>query len=81
LFLGCASGRFCLMAQWARCCTAGVCPWTPASTVLTSPEPAVVAEIHRAYIDAGADIIETNSFGANRFKLAEYSLQQQVRQD
>ena len=41
-------------------------------------QPAVVAEIHRAYIEAGADIIETNSFGANRYKLAEYGLQQQV---
>ena len=36
--------------------------------------PATVADIHRAYIAAGADIIETNSFGANRFKLAEYGL-------
>lgn len=43
-------------------------------------QPAVVADIHRAYIDAGADIIETNSFGANRFKLAEYGLQHQVRE-
>ena len=42
-------------------------------------QPAVVAEIHRAYIDAGADIIETNSFGANRFKLAEYSFQDDVK--
>ena len=40
--------------------------------------PAVVADIHRAYIDAGADIIETNTFGANRFKLAEYGLQNEV---
>lgn len=41
-------------------------------------QPAIVADIHHAYIAAGADIIETNSFGANRFKLAEYGLQQQV---
>lgn len=41
-------------------------------------QPAIVADIHRAYISAGADIIETNSFGANRYKLAEYGLQQQV---
>ncbi|MCP5099354.1 MAG: bifunctional homocysteine S-methyltransferase/methylenetetrahydrofolate reductase, partial [Chloroflexi bacterium] len=34
--------------------------------------PAIVADIHRAYIEAGSDIIETNSFGANRYKLAEY---------
>jgi homocysteine S-methyltransferase len=37
--------------------------------------PSIVADIHRAYIEAGADVIETNSFGANRFKLAEYGLQ------
>jgi homocysteine S-methyltransferase len=40
--------------------------------------PAIVADIHRAYIEAGADVIETNSFGANRFKLAEYGLQTEV---
>ena len=40
--------------------------------------PAIVADIHRAYIEAGADIIETNSFGANRFKLAEYGLHNEV---
>ncbi len=43
-------------------------------------QPALVAEIHRAYIDAGADIIETNSFGSNRFKLAEHGLEEQVRE-
>lgn len=41
-------------------------------------QPAVVADIHRAYIDAGANIIEANSFGANRFKLAEYGMQEKV---
>ena len=41
--------------------------------------PILVAEIHHAYIDAGADVIETNTFGANRFKLAEYGLQNEVR--
>lgn len=40
--------------------------------------PALVAEIHRTYIDAGSDLIETNTFGANRYKLAEYGMQSQV---
>lgn len=41
-------------------------------------DPGLVADIHRAYIDAGADIIETNTFGANRYKLAEFGLQHAV---
>lgn len=45
---------------------------------LNSRQPALVAEVHRGYIEAGADIIETNTFGANRYKLGEYGLQDQV---
>ena len=41
-------------------------------------DPGLVAGIHRDYIDAGADIIETNTFGANRFKLAEHNREHQV---
>ncbi len=40
--------------------------------------PALVAEVHRAYIEAGAQIIQTNTFGANRYKLAEHDLEDQV---
>jgi homocysteine S-methyltransferase len=47
---------------------------------LNRDQPALVAEVHRAYIDAGADIIETNTFGANRFKLGEFGLDQLVRE-
>ncbi len=39
---------------------------------LTHPE--IVRSIHRAYAEAGADIILTNTFGANRFKLKQYQL-------
>ncbi|MEM7334366.1 MAG: bifunctional homocysteine S-methyltransferase/methylenetetrahydrofolate reductase [Chloroflexota bacterium] len=46
--------------------------------VINLSEPAVVADIHRAYIEAGANVIEANSFGANRYKLADYGLQNQV---
>ncbi|HEV2583958.1 MAG TPA: homocysteine S-methyltransferase family protein, partial [Ktedonobacteraceae bacterium] len=41
--------------------------------------PEVIAGIHREYASAGAQILETNSFGANRAKLEEYGLEEQVR--
>ncbi len=43
-------------------------------------QPAVVAEIHREYIEAGSQMIQTNTFGANRYKLARHGLEQQVEQ-
>jgi len=45
---------------------------------LNLTNPAVVAEIHREYIDAGAQVILTNTFGANRYKLAKHGMQDQV---
>jgi len=40
--------------------------------------PDLVREIHRAYRQSGAEVLETNTFGANRLKLAAYGLEQQV---
>ena len=40
--------------------------------------PDLVREVHRAYVKAGAEIIETNTFGASRTKLAPYGLESQV---
>lgn len=45
--------------------------------VLTRPE--IVAQIHRAYLDAGADIIETNTFTANYSSQADYRTEELVR--
>lgn len=42
--------------------------------VLTKPE--VIHEIHQAYLDAGADIIETDTFNANRISLADYRMEE-----
>lgn len=45
---------------------------------LDSPE--LVLDVHRAFLEAGADLIETNTFGANRFKLAEHESQAEVKE-
>lgn len=41
---------------------------------LNLTQPDLVAEVHQAYIRAGADVIETNTFGANRIKLGTFGL-------
>jgi homocysteine S-methyltransferase len=41
---------------------------------LNLTQPDLVAEVHQAYVRAGADVIETNTFGANRVKLAAFGL-------
>jgi homocysteine S-methyltransferase len=43
---------------------------------LTLPE--LVTDIHRAYIEAGAQLIETNTFGGNRYKLSEHGLEAEL---
>jgi homocysteine S-methyltransferase len=45
---------------------------------LNLTNPGIVAEIHRSYIDAGSQMIQTNTFGANRYKLSKHSLEDQV---
>lgn len=42
--------------------------------------PELVEQIHREYVNAGADVLETNSFGANRVKLTQHGLETQVRE-
>src|SRR5881628_2531560 len=46
--------------------------------VVTRPD--VILDIHRAYFEAGADIAETDTFGGASIVLAEYNLQDKVRE-
>src|SRR6266702_960468 len=51
---------------------------SPEELNLTMPE--VVAGVHREYLQAGADIIVSNTFGGNRLKLAHYGLENRLRE-
>ena len=42
--------------------------------------PDVVLQIHRDYVEAGAEVIETNTFGANRYRLARHGFEGKVRE-
>ncbi len=46
--------------------------------LLCLTQPRVIEEIHRAYLEAGSDLIETNTFNATRISLADYDLTDHV---
>lgn len=46
---------------------------------LNLSHPEIVSSVYRSYISAGADIIETNTFGANRIRLEHHGLAEKVR--
>jgi 5-methyltetrahydrofolate--homocysteine methyltransferase len=46
--------------------------------VLTQPQ--IIADIHRAYVEAGADLIETSTFNATRVAMADYGMEELVRE-
>lgn len=54
-------------------------PYEQCFDALNLSQPELISGIHREYISAGAEVIETNSFGANRIRLAHYGLEAQVR--
>src|SRR2546430_12922469 len=47
---------------------------------LVLPRPDVVREMHEGYLAAGADLVETDTFGGTRIPLAEYGLAHKVRE-
>ncbi len=48
--------------------------------LLSITQPAAIVAIHRAYLEAGADIISTNSFNSTAVSLADYDLADRVRE-
>lgn len=46
--------------------------------ILSLTQPELIADIHRAYLDAGADLIETNTFNANTISQSDYHLESHV---
>src|SRR5215469_5169022 len=47
---------------------------------LNLTQPDLIRSIHQEYLNAGADIIETNTFGGNTIRLARHGLSGQVRE-
>lgn len=46
--------------------------------LLTLTQPQIISEIHKQYLEAGADIIETNTFNSNAVSMADYNMQSLV---
>ena len=44
--------------------------------LLTLTQPDIIAGIHREYLEAGADLIETNTFNATAISLSDYGMQE-----
>lgn len=48
--------------------------------LLTLTQPAIIEQIHREYLEAGADIIETNTFNSTSVSMEDYGMQEHVRE-
>jgi len=61
-------------ARWVRCSIRAGCTSIVATTELNLSGRDLVLGVQRDYVKAGADVIESNTYGANRVKLAGYGL-------
>ena len=66
------------MGQWGRCSQAAGVSLDLSLPELSVSRPELVKAIHGAYIAAGADVIETNTFGACSTRLARFGLESRV---
>lgn len=48
--------------------------------LLSITQPEAIAQVHRSYLQAGADIVETNTFSSTRIAMEDYNLQEFVRE-
>lgn len=55
-------------------------PFSQCFDALNLTQPQVVKDVHLGYVKAGAELLETNTFGANRIRLALHGLEGQVKQ-
>ena len=53
-------------------------PFTACFEAVNVEKPELVESIHRAFLEAGADAIATNTFGANRYRLAKHGMAERV---
>ncbi len=44
--------------------------------LLTLTQPAIISTIHRQYLEAGADVLETNTFNANKISMLDYGMEE-----
>src|SRR5712691_11412406 len=54
-------------------------PFSDSFDGLNLSNPSLIESVHREYLAAGAELIETNTFGANAVRLAPHGLEERVR--
>jgi len=67
------------MELWARRSTPKVFFFNRCYDELNLSLPAIVRDVHQEFIKAGAEIIETNTFGANRKRLGAFGFSEKLR--